>query len=240
MDPKAPHEEFNIVQLLSLMLSIFILAGLAVEALVPLSPPATSLLDRIDFAICLFFLGEFIYRFSKAKSKLEFMKWGWIDLLSSIPAVGVWQLGRVARIFRILRVLRLFRSSADLWNRVSHNPPKATLKGAVLVAIASYILASVLILQIETAPDSNIKTPNDALWWSFMNMITVGCEKYPVTDWGRLIGAVMSIIGVGLTGIYTAYVASVFMSGLSAPTPNDEILREIKALRSQLRTRDES
>jgi voltage-gated potassium channel len=105
-----------------------------------------------------------------------------------------------------------------------NNRPKATLKGAVLLAVTTYILASISILEFETAPDSNIKTSADALWWSFTTMITVGCEKYPVTVAGRVTGAVLSSVGVGLTGVYTAYVASFFIGGMSAPSGSDELV----------------
>jgi voltage-gated potassium channel len=119
MSLKHSAEDFGLVQLLSLVLSILILVGLAVEALVPLSASATHLLDQLDFVVCLFFLADFFHRLFLAPSKLAFLKWGWIDFVSSLPVVGVLQLGRIARILRILRVLRLFRSSGTIWNYVA-------------------------------------------------------------------------------------------------------------------------
>ena len=157
--------------------------------------------------------------------------------------MGVLQWGRIARVLRILRVLRVYRSARNLWTHVSRNRPKATLKAAFLLAITAFISGSIAILEVETTKDSNIKTPDDSLWWAFTTMITVGCEKYPVTPAGRVIGGMLSLVGVGLTGVYTACVASYF---ISAPAParspaidTTELLVEMKRLTIQLRCRAE-
>ena len=38
------------------------------------------------------------------------LRWGWLDLLSSVPAVDFLRIGRAARILRILRILRGIRT----------------------------------------------------------------------------------------------------------------------------------
>jgi hypothetical protein len=81
----AANDAPDLLQLVSLVLSIYVLVALAVETVVKLTPEMSQLLDQIDFAICLFFLFDFFLRLYKAKSKLQFLKWGWIDFISSIP-----------------------------------------------------------------------------------------------------------------------------------------------------------
>ena len=64
------------------------------------------------------------------------------------------------------------------------------------------------------APNSNIKDAEDALWWSFVTITTVGYgDRFPVTTEGRLVGAVLMICGVGLFGTFTGFIASWFMEG---------------------------
>ena len=44
-----------------------------------------------------------------------------------------------------------------------------------------------------SAPKSNIHTPQDALWWAFTTITTVGYgDKFPVTTEGRMIAAVLN------------------------------------------------
>ena len=52
------------------------------------------------------------------------------------------------------------------------------------------IFSSIAILNVETAPESNIKTAEDAIWWAFVTITTVGYgDKFPVTTEGRIIAA---------------------------------------------------
>src|SRR3569832_395864 len=97
-------------QILLVGLSIYVLAALFIEAAVPLKPSTRSILLYIDTTICFVFLFDFFYRFAKAGRKLQFLRWGWIDLVSSIPAISALRIGRVVRVVRVLRLLRGFRS----------------------------------------------------------------------------------------------------------------------------------
>ncbi|WP_306171340.1 potassium channel family protein [Porphyromonas gingivalis] len=71
----------------------------------------------------------------------------------------------------------------------------------------------IAILQVENAPTSNITTAEDAIWWSYVTITTVGYgDKYPVTTEGRIIAMFLMTAGVGLFGTFTAYIASLFVS----------------------------
>ena len=83
---------------------------------------------------------------------------------------------------------------------------------AVIVAIMLVLFSSIAILEVENAPNSNIKTAEDALWWAYVTITTVGYgDLYPVTTKGRLIALVLMTAGVGLFGVFTGYLASWFV-----------------------------
>src|SRR2546423_8023445 len=111
MDTNISHKKITAFQLLMLALSIYVLAALLAEATLQLSPAVRSLLGVLDTLICFVFLGDFFYRLYQAESKVAFMKWGWIDLISSIPMLDIFRWGRLLRIVRILRILRGVRSA---------------------------------------------------------------------------------------------------------------------------------
>jgi voltage-gated potassium channel len=74
------------------------------------------------------------------------------------------------------------------------------------------IFGSIAILQVEHDPNSNIKTAEDAIWWAFVTITTVGYgDKYPVTTEGRIIAGFLMITGVGLFGTFTGFIASWFL-----------------------------
>lgn len=168
------------------------------------------------------------------------MKWGWIDLISSIPFWGGFQWARVARIFRILRALR---STRILITYLYKNKSLGTLVSAALIAALLVIFCSIAVLNFETGPKSNIKSAGDALWWAFGTVSTDGDgDKYPVTTGGRCIAVVLILSGVGLSGIFTAYVAKLFVAE-DRKEENPEIKRlseEIRQLRLQIEKLTES
>jgi voltage-gated potassium channel len=151
---------------------------------------------------------------------LRFMRWGWIDLISSIPAVSYLRAGRILRLIRLLRLIRAFRSTQQFLRHVFKNKAQGALTSVAILAVLLIIFSSIAILQVEKDPNSNIKSAEDAIWWSYVTITTVGYgDKFPVTTEGRIIAAILMTAGVGLFGTFTAFVASWFVDDKSQPTP---------------------
>lgn len=206
------QEKLNAFQILIILLSIYVLAALFIDTIFVLPTETSNLLSLIDNAICVVFLLDFIVRFRKADDKLQFMKWGWIDLISSIPTVDALRTGRLLRLIRLIRILRAIRSTKLLVSYVFKNRKQGTFSAVAIISILLIIFSSIAILNVENDPESNIKTAEDALWWSFVTITTVGYgDKFPITTEGRLIAAILMIAGVGLFGTFTGFVASWFM-----------------------------
>lgn len=52
----------------------------------------------------------------------------------------------------------------------------------------------------------------DSLWWTVVTMTTVGYgDISPVSTGGRIVGATVMLLGIGLLGVFTATVAGVFI-----------------------------
>jgi Ion channel. len=54
----------------------------------------------------------------------------------------------------------------------------------------------------------------DALWWSFVTITTVGYgDIAPLTTGGRITGIIVMVFGIGILGMFTATIASAFVTG---------------------------
>ena len=84
--PSGTRSDFS--NLFIVVLSVYVLVALVIDTFFKLDPELSKLLAPLDDFICVIFLIDFCICFYKAESKLEFMKWGWIDLLSSIPTLS--------------------------------------------------------------------------------------------------------------------------------------------------------
>lgn len=207
------ENKLGLLNLFVLVLSVYVLLALLVDTFLTVPPEVGKILDFVDNAICVFFLFEFGLRFYRAESKLKFMKWGWIDLISSVPNVDFLRAGRTLRLIRLLRILRAFRSTKHIVNHVFQNKAQGAFTTVCILAIILIIFSSISVLQFENDPNSNIKTAEDALWWSYVTITTVGYgDKFPVTTGGRIIGVLLMTAGVGLFGTFTAFVSSWFLA----------------------------
>src|SRR5665213_1004874 len=114
------HADLTPYQLFMFGLGIYVLLSLAAQTFLSLSPGTDGILDHVDDLVCVAFFADFWVNLLTAKSKLAYLKWGWIDLLSSIPMIDMARAGRLARTIRILRAFRGVRSARFLADYLIH------------------------------------------------------------------------------------------------------------------------
>lgn len=237
------NETATAFQIFMIILSVYVLGALFVDGMYDLSPEMDGLINQIDFIVCIIFMGDFFYRFHRAPSKLKFLRWGWIDFISSIPMLSVFRGGNVIRIVRIFRILRAFRSVRILLKYLLKNRSQNTLVSVGAISCMVAMGGSMAILRLEQAiPTGNIKTPSDALWWSIVTITTVGYgDRYPVSDGGRIVAAILMIVGVALFGTFTGFVASLFVEPDIKREENEvhALAQQIKALRGEIQAIDD-
>jgi voltage-gated potassium channel len=241
MKTPTPLNELGPFQLIILTLSLFVLGLLVVELAVDLPPETIRVLRWIDNVVCGLFFIDFVVRFRRAESKLQFMKWGWIDLLASIPEVAALRWGRLFRVFRILRMMRAIKSLRIIFDMLfTHNRAGGGVASVLTIAFLVLALSSAGILLAERVPEANIKNAEDAVWWSITTVTTVGYgDRYPVTGLGRIIASVLMFTGVGLFGTLSGVIASFFLGEKKkeeapAVVTNNELLARLDALQKDI------
>ncbi len=236
MSPPLPSglgsEQVGPFQFSILVLSALTLGAIAVESFLTLPLEISRLLQWFDLVACGAFLVDFSIRFRAAGSKLAFMKWGWIDLLASIPNIQALRLGRFVRVFRVLRLLRGVRSLHRIMEMLFVNRRQGGVASVGMIMFLLIFFSSLGILVVERVDGANIKTAGDALWWSVTTVTTVGYgDRYPVTPAGRAIAAALMVAGVGLFGAMSGIVASLFLGQRRESEP---VLAELKAMRVEM------
>ncbi len=218
-DAAAKPRLSNAYELFIFLLTILSLLTM-VALLLPLAPQTLQLLRTYDLIICIVFLFDFGLRLKRAPSSSGyfFRERGWLDLLGSIPNLGLLKftaLLRLARLSRVVRVIEMVRrgGTGELTKDVLANRGKYA--GFVTLVLAGTVLsvASVLMVQTESrVADANITTGGDALWWGIVTITTVGYgDQYPVTAIGRVIAAFVMFAGVGIIGALASILASILI-----------------------------
>jgi len=225
-------------ELFMMGLCVFALGSVGVTTVFRLDESSRTILDWADTIVCLLFFVDFVATFYLAKDrKRYFLTWGWIDLLSSIPVFGSARIGRVARVWRIVRVLRGARATKLIATFILERRAQGAFLAAALLSLLLVVFASIAILQFERGPEANIRGPGDALWWAVTTITTVGYgDRFPVTPGGRVIGAVVMAIGLGLAGTLSGLIAAWFLAPASTRNEGELLLlhAEIAALRREI------
>src|SRR5437016_840653 len=90
-----------------LVVSVLAMVVLAADMFIDVNSDAGRILHYADTLLCVLFFADFLFCFAHAKNKPGYMvTWGWLDLISSVPAIAALRWGRAARLARVLRVLR--------------------------------------------------------------------------------------------------------------------------------------
>lgn len=177
------------------------------------------------------FLGDFCYRlFTSENRKAYFFRgFGWADLLSSLPFPQT----KILRLFRLWRVFRLimeFGASNLVHEFITHRAENALYTVIFLVMLVLEFGALAILKVEQHAPEANITTAADAIWWVYVTITTVGYgDQYPVTPTGRIVGLFVMTAGVGLFGTLSGFLANFFLSPPAKPEENPEENIEIRA-----------
>jgi voltage-gated potassium channel len=135
-----------------------------------------------------------------------------------LPLLGVDL--RVARAIRLLRLVRLAKAARyvralSLLGAVLRGKREELGLTAVVVGLLVLVSAT-LMYHVEhgVQPEAFSSIPA-TLWWAVVTLTTVGYgDVVPVTAAGRVLGACVAILGIGLFALPTAILGSGFMEEL--------------------------
>ncbi len=221
--------------------------GLLIVEFVSHLSPMLELLGTLIWAV---FLLDFGVKWTLAPRKIDYLKSNWLTAISLlVPALRV---VRVVRVFRVLRLaraargLRLFRLVSSL------NRGMKALGGVLGRRGFGYIVALTLVVTLggaagmfafENEAGGGFQGYFEALWWTAMLMTTLGSEKWPQSDAGRMLCFLLALYAFAVFGYVTATLATFFVGrdaeNEDAELPSagaiEELKLEIRALREEVR-----
>lgn len=155
--------------------------------------------DRI---IWLFFVVETATLTFLVKDKRRYLRTNWINLLVIVVGIPVfWEHTLAVGALRSLRFLLLFGFILEMSPTIRKTLAKNNLGLTLLVSGIIVAMAGISIAAIDPAID----TPWDGIWWAWVTVTTVGYgDLVPETPQGRIFGAILMGLGLGLFSLITA------------------------------------
>jgi voltage-gated potassium channel len=166
---------------------------------------ASVVLVGILFALWAILLTEYLVRLVVTPDRRGYLKRRWVEPATVVvPPLQGWRLVGIEKMSLLLREGEL-RVEAVLRHH--------SLFRVLIAAAATLFLGAWLVLLFEEhAKGSNIHSYSDALWWAIVTVTTVGYgDRFPVSEGGRAVAVILMLLGIGLIGVLTATVASVFV-----------------------------
>ena len=222
-----------------IMALILVSVGSVFALTFELPPRVTRALMFIEPIAALLFTVEYVLRVWTAdllrpelppwRARLRYLCTGMavIDLLAILPfcmAVLPWfrpvnlmslrtlRLLRLLRLFKLNRYIDALQAVSDVFRQRFHQLMASMFFVMVLMVIASLLMYAV---EHEAQPD-RFCNAFSGFWWAVATLTTVGYgDIYPITVAGRLLGAVIALLGVGMVAIPTGILSSGFMEHLN-------------------------
>ncbi|SDA51720.1 voltage-gated potassium channel [Butyrivibrio sp. INlla18] len=188
---------------------------LAIEAV-------TTAFFAVDYVLRIVSANELYPKLSEGKSIIRyiFSFTGLIDLLSFLPyylPVFFPAGSTVFRLFRVARILRLFRINSyyDQLNVITEIivSKSQQLLASVFIIFILMLASSLCMYSVEHEAQPRVfQNAFSGIWWSASTLLTVGYgDIYPVTITGKILGIIISFLGVGMVAIPTGIISAGFV-----------------------------
>ena len=143
-----------------------------------------------------------------------------IDLISVLPALlGILGAGdlRVLRLLRLLRMLKLTRHSpvfSLLW--AVFREEAQSIGALVFILCLTLTISGALAYMIEADEQPAVfNSIPAAMWWAIETLTTVGYgDMVPTTVAGKLLGGLVSIVGIGTLALFSGVITVGFLEQL--------------------------
>jgi voltage-gated potassium channel len=186
-----------------------------------------------NWVIWAIFLIELVFILVVAPRKAAALRAHWLDatiVVLTVPWFGSFLSS--LRLVRLARLLRLLRLGAILTRLVQRE--RFVVRGNALRLVG---LLTVLVVVVSGAVESVVNEGDvhsvwDGIWWAVVTVTTVGYgDVYPTSVWGRVVGMVVMLVGIGFLSVFTATIASYFVQH---DTGNEEMLQALRRIEAEL------
>ena len=143
-----------------------------------------------------------------------------VDLLAILPFyLSLWITADLMflRVFRLFRIFKLTRYSPAMSLMLTVLRKEARSFGAamfIMLVVLVFAASGIYLVENKAQPVEFGSIPA-AMWWAVATLTTVGYgDVTPITMWGKVFGACVTVVGVGMVALPAGILASAFSDEL--------------------------
>lgn len=251
-DGYMPSKIFDISIIILILLNVVIVVADTFDN-IPLG--FSNIFSIIDIVSMIIFTVEYLLRLwtadllypdaKKPRLKYLFSASAVIDLLAILPFYIPFiipidlRVLRMLRLFRLIRIFKLNRYS-DAFSAIGKvmKSKSHQLVSSIMIVLILMFISSVIMYGVEHEKQPDVfQNAFSGMWWAIATLTTVGYgDIYPITEIGKLLGAIIALLGIGIVAVPTGIISAGFVEQIDHMQDDSSILADIP---SQIKTLNE-
>ena len=214
LDPRVKARIYSSLNWLILLLSVGLITYLSVDALRGVSFIDDSGYMTFQLWVCMAFIADFFIELYMSERKWNYVKRRILFLLLSVPYLNIisgmgLSLGPDAVYFaRFVPLARGALAMSIVVGYVSSNRLTNIFASYTVILIAIVYFGSLIFFEREMGVNPGLENYMQALWWACSDTTTTGCTIYPVTPSGKIVSAVLAVMGMVMFPLSTVVITS--------------------------------
>lgn len=181
---------------------------------------------KFQYWVCMVFIADFFIELilTPRGSRTSYLRRRWIYLFLSIPYLtiinryGIHVNPDVLYCIRFVPLARGALALAIIYNYLSRNQIKSILAIYITILLIIVYFASLIFFEREQPVNAMVSSYWESLWWSGMQVTTLGCDIYPVTVVGKILSVLLSVMGMIMFPLFTVYLTDMIIRRHNATT----------------------
>ncbi len=211
--PKSKAERFvtTFMNIVVLLLSAGLISWISYDTFKRINFLENHAYMTFQYWVCMVFILDFFIGLYYADRKWSYFKARIWFLLLSIPVLNIVNylnitLSPDALFFvRFIPLARGALALAIVVSYVSSNAVSSLFSSYITIMLFIAYFCSLIFYQREAGVNPDVNSYWTALWWTMMNLSTVGCSISPVTVAGKIVAVVLPISGMIIFPLFTVY-----------------------------------
>ncbi len=234
--PESKSERYimTIMNIVVLLLSAALISWISYDTFKRIDFLSNHAYMTFQYWVCMVFILDFFLGLYYADKKWSYFKRRCLFLLLSIPVLNIVNYLNITLspdMLYFARFIPLARGAlalAIVVGYVSSNAVSSLFASYITIMLFIAYFCSLIFYQREAGVNPDVNSYWTALWWTMMNLSTVGCSISPVTVAGKIVAVILPISGMIIFPLFTVYLTDYVTRSFkkNGETPTDTTASE--------------
>lgn len=204
----------SVIIYVELVLSVLLIVYISYDTFLQIPYLSNKYYMSFQLFVCCVFLADFFVGLFLANDRMRYFKRRWFFLVISVPYLNIINYFNIQippDIVYYLRFVPLIRGAYSLAIVVGYfsvNRAVSLFTQYTAILTTSVYIMALLFYYQEYGVNNYVTNFWDALYWSAMNLTTVGCYFPAVTPVGKVISVILPILGMLMLPLFTVFITN--------------------------------